>query len=198
MNSLSDIFTKYKHYFIMIVMLLITSYIVIPLSEWQAEQQQTLALVAKKSGKVNNLLENETQFTEQLTQLDSELAKMKSFVFINANEAQFKLKAQSSLERILTEADCNVERIGFKGNELISKQLSRWSIEIRFKGDAVCLTKTTRGLESMLPNIKIESFNINHRNLNQETKGTFTAVMNVSAWHFTAEQLQTKSSGVGQ
>ncbi len=183
MTNLTKSFAQYKHYLILIVALLLANYIVLPLSEWQTEQQQTLALITKKSDKVNQLLSSKADYADSLKKVDSDLEQMRKFVFAEADEAKFKLSAQSKIENILNTSDCTIQRIDFKGDSKVDNSLSRWRVELRFTGDAVCLTQTTRGLESLVPNISIADFNVNHRGLTEEVKGSFNAVMNVSLWH---------------
>lgn len=184
MKNLVVSFAQYKHYFILITTLLVANYVVLPMSVWQTEQQQTLALITKKSNKVSSLLASETEYAEQLTKVTNDVQHMRRFVFDDADEAKFKLTAQSKIEQILNEAECNIQRINFKGNTQVREKLIRWQVELRFKGDALCMTQTTRGLESLLPNISISDFNVNHRGLTDEVEGHFNAVMNVTLWHW--------------
>lgn len=184
MKSLVTSVAQYKHYFILIAALLAANYLVLPMSEWQTEQQQTLALITKKSDKVSNLLSSETEYVEQLTKVTNDLQQMRRYVFDDADEAKFKLTAQSKIEQILNEAECNIQRINFKSDTQVREKLIRWQVELRFKGDALCMTQTTRGLESLVPNISIADFNMNHRGLTDEVEGQLNAVMNVTLWHW--------------
>ncbi|WP_286265493.1 hypothetical protein [Thalassotalea atypica] len=183
MSKLTQELTQYKHYLILLCALIVANYIVVPLSDWQTEQQQTYTLLDKKSDKISSLLNNQQEFGNQLALVNEEVKQIASFNYTQQDEAKFKLTAQSNIEKILSESGCSVDRIGFKGNTIVDERLSKWRIELRFKGDAVCLTKTTRAIETAKPLFNIEDFNFNHRNFDIDAKGSFNAVMNINAWH---------------
>lgn len=183
MNKLLGTFKQYQHYLVLMSALVLANYVVVPLSEWQLEQQQTHALVAKQSNKIEHLIANKTSYAEQLNSINQQLDKITAFVFTDADEAKFKLSAQSNIEKILNTAECSIERIDFKGDTLVLPTLSRWRVELRFTGDAMCLTQTTRGLETMTPSAFVEDYNFNHRGFTGEAKGTFNAIINVNLWH---------------
>lgn len=189
MKNLVNSFAQYRHYLLIIVALVVANYIILPLSELQEEQQQKLALLSKQSNKVSNLLANEADYDNLLEQADNNLQQMRGFVFIQPDESSFKLIAQAQLEKVLNNAECDIQRINFKGDTKVSDELSRWRVELRFKGDATCLTQTTRGLEVSMPSINIADFNVNHRGLDEKVAGEFNAVMNVTLWHLIKEEV---------
>jgi hypothetical protein len=188
MNNIMNSFTQYRHYFFIILALMVANYAILPLSELQEEQQQTLSLLSKQSNKVRNLLANEADYDNLLEQVDNNLQQMRSFIFIQPDVSAFKLIAQAQLERVLNNAECDIQRIDFKGDTKVSDKLSRWRVELRFKGDATCLTQTTRGLEASIPSIHIADFNVNHRGLDKKVAGEFNAVINVTLWHLIEEE----------
>lgn len=183
MNNWQVTLNQYKHYFLILAALLLANYALVPLSELQTEQQQTLALLAKKQQKLNGLIVNEQQFEHRAAMVNQAYEELLPYMFSEKTEAQFKLKAQSKIEDVLNKADCKVERIGFKGSTQVSENISRWLLELRFKGDSVCMVKTSRGLETMIPNVRVESFNFNHRALKKEGEGNLNAQLSINVWH---------------
>lgn len=177
---------KYKHYLILLMALLIANYVILPLNDWQITQQQTLELLEKKQNKTQMLLQNSESFNLQTIELNKQLAVANQVLFNSKDEATFRQVAQSKIESILTEAECKIERIGFKGSTALNHNIEKWNLEIKYKGDAVCLLKTTRAIESMQPHVRIVDYNINHRGLTKEAAGDFNAKIEVSVWYMEA------------
>lgn len=183
MKSILESLAQYRHYLILLVALLLANHVIMPLSEWQEEQQQTLSLMTKRSDKANSLLASEGDFNLRQKELNDQLAEMKKFVFEEPDESKFKLSAQASIESILNGAACDIKRIDFKGRNNISDDLVSWRVELRFEGDILCLTKATREIESNLPSMSISDFNVNHRGLTSDVSGQFNSVVNLTLWH---------------
>ena len=183
MKNLASEFVRYKHYLLLIVALVIANYVVLPLSEWQQEQQRSYALLEKRSVKTENLIRNKQSFNIESEKLSNDVANISKFIYTDKDEAKFKLNAQSKLEKILNDADCQIDRIGFKGSTVVDEKLSNWRVEVRYTGDAVCLTKTFRLIESANPIFNIVTYNANHREFKAEANGNFVVVLNLNAWH---------------
>jgi hypothetical protein len=174
---------KYKHYLFVLIALLVTNYLLVPLDEWQAEQKLHLQLVAKQHNKTQLLLNNEEQLSKKLIDSQRSLSKVDQVVFVNSNEDKFKLMVQSSIEKILADGQCKVERFGFKGVTEISAKLKRWLIDVRFKGDIVCMATVTRGVESLPSAVNIVSYNFSHRRLTEEVTGDLSASIQLNVWY---------------
>jgi len=174
---------KYKHYLILLMALLMANYVIVPLDNWQNKQQETLGLLSNKYNKTQALLNNNDLFNQKLEEIDKQLALSDQMLFNSKDEATFKQIAQSKIESVLTKAECKIERIGFKGNAFLQENIERWSLEIRYRGDATCLLKTTRGLESMEPYVRIDDYNVSHSGVDIKGIGEFNASLNVSVWY---------------
>lgn len=174
---------KYKHYLILLSALLLANYIIVPLSGWQTTQQETLVLLENKYNKTQMLLDSGESFDLKSASLDKKLGLIGQVLFKSKDEATFKQIAQSTIENLLTKAECKIERIGFKGSTVLNNNIEKWSLEIRYKGDAICLLKTTRAIESMQPYVRIESYNAVHNGLKKDAAGNFNASLNVSVWY---------------
>ncbi|MEW6983271.1 hypothetical protein AAD001_11535 [Colwelliaceae bacterium 6471] len=175
--------TRYRHYLIVLAALVIANYVIVPLSEWQDEQKQLLSLIAKKHDKVSELINNEAVLSNKANIAKNNMEKMLAYIFTDEDEAKFKLTAQSAVESILTKAGCTIERIGFKGSTEVAPNVERWSLELRYKGDEICVLDTSRGLESTQPVIRVDEYNINHRGLKKEAMGSFNITSEVSVWY---------------
>lgn len=182
---------KYKHYLLLLLALLLANYLLVPLTELQSEQQQTLSLLQKKQQKTNALLNGGGSTSQERAQLATYLKNSHHYLFVQDSEASFKLAAQSQVEALLISSGCDISRIGFKGNQQILPKVQKWTIEIRYKGDAECLVKTTRALETAEPYINIEEYSYGSRGFDKTAQAEFNASLNVSVWHKASVSNQT-------
>lgn len=174
---------KYKHYLLLLLALLLANYVLMPLTELQVEQQNTINLLQIKQAKTNALIEHGDGFSQVNKQLTAYLKNSHDYLFTQKSEADFKLTAQTQIEQLLQTSGCDISRIGFKGNQQILPKVQKWHMEVRYKGDADCLVKTTRALETTTPYINIEEYNYSARGFDKTAKAKFNAKLNVSVWY---------------
>lgn len=174
---------KYKHYLLVLLALLVASYLLEPLTELQSEQQQTLNLLQKKQDKTKALITNGDAFVKKNKELALYLANSHDYLFTQKSEAEFKLVAQTQIEQLLQTSGCAIARIGFKGKQQILPKVQKWHMEIRYTGDANCLIKTTRSLETAKPYINIEEYNYRADAFDKRAQAEFTAILKVSVWY---------------
>lgn len=174
---------KYKHYLLLLLALLLANYVLVPLTELQVEQQNALNLLQKKQAKTNTLIESGDDFSQVNEQLTAYLKNSHDYLFTQKSEADFKLTAQTQIEQLLQTAGCDISRIGFKGNQQILQKVQKWHMEIRYKGDADCLVKTTRALETTKPYINIEEYSYSARAFDKAAQAKFNATLKVSVWY---------------
>jgi len=174
---------KYKHYLLLLLALLLANYLLVPLATLQSEQQETLTLLQKKQNKTNALLNERNISTKEREQLATYLKNSHNYLFTQKSEDEFKRVAQTQIEKLLKASGCDVSRIGFKGNQQIFPKVQKWYMEIRYKGDANCLVKTTRTLETIKPYINIEEYSYSTRGFDKTAKATFNALLKVSVWY---------------
>lgn len=178
----ADLF-RYRHYLLMLLALLLANYLLVPLTEFQQEQQQSLSLLKKKQVKTDSLFGKDIEFTLLNKQLDDFLKNAHKYIYSQQSEADFKLIAQTQIENHLKEAGCNISRIGFKGSQQITPNVDKWYMDIRYGGDVSCLIGLTRGLETSKPYINIEEYSYSVRDFDKRAKGDFNAKMSVSVWY---------------
>lgn len=174
---------KYKHYLFLLSALLVANYLLVPLTEWQLEQQEGLRLLQKKQLKTNALVSSSDSFTQENERLTKYLDSSLHYLFTQRSEAEFKLAAQTKIEQLLQNSDCNISRIGFKGSQQVLPNVEKWHLEVRYKGDALCLLRTTRALETEKPYINIEEYTYNARSFDKSVQADFNATLKVSVWH---------------
>lgn len=174
---------KYKHYLLLLLALLLANYLLMPLAELQSEQQQTLKSLQIKQTKTNALIENSNGSFEKNEALAVYLKNSNDYLFTQKSEADFKLTAQTKIEQLLQGADCDIARIGFKGKQQILPKVQKWHMEIRYDGDASCLVKTTRALETAKPYINIEEYSYRVDAFDKTAQAEFTAILKVSVWY---------------
>ena len=174
---------KYQHYLLFLAALLLANSVLLPLTEWQTQQQQNLYLLQKKQSKTERLVTHVDEFESINKQLELYLSKSDSYLFTQKSVAEFKLTAQAQVEKMLQTSDCLIERIGFKGNQQLLPNVEKWFIEIRYKGDVTCLLKATRAFETTTPYMNIEHYSYNARAFDKNASGEFNAVLGVSVWY---------------
>jgi len=174
---------KYRHYLLIIGALVIANYLIVPLSDWQVELKQNLALLEKQEGKVSNLIHNQAKLETQLNESNEIIKQLNAALFLMPSEGEFKLSVQAIIEKAMIDAGCTIERIGFKGSNEVTANVVRWTMEIRYQGDIGCMTKATRALESFSPLIDIVSYNMNHRGLTEDLTGDLSGRMNIGIWN---------------
>jgi hypothetical protein len=185
---------KYKHYILLLLALLLANYILVPLTDLQSEQQATLKLLQKKQHKTNALLNGNGISPKEYEQLTAYLKNSHNYLFLQKSEAEFKQVAQTQVEELLKSSGCNVSRIGFKGNQQLLPTVQKWHMEIRYKGDADCLVKTTRALETAKPYINIEDYSYSAKDFDKTAKSEFNASLNVSVWYKIKAKKNTSSA----
>lgn len=174
---------KYKHYLLILGALVLANYILIPLSEWQEELKQNLVLLKKQDSKVNDLINEKGDLQKALDVSNIAIKEFNGALFNFPSEGEFKIAAQAKIEKALASTKCSIERIGFKGSNEVTKNIKRWTIDIRYKGDLGCMTKATRVLEELTPYVDIVSYSMNHSGLTDELKGNLTGRMEVGVWY---------------
>ncbi len=174
---------KYKHYLLLLLALLLANYFLVPLAELQVEQQNTLNSLQKKQAETNALIESGDDFSQVNEQLTAYLKNSYDYLFTQKSEADFKLTAQTQIEQILQSAGCDISQIGFKGNQQILPKIQKWHMEVRYMGDANCLVKTTRALETTKPYINIEEYGYSTRGFDKTAQAKFNATLKVSVWY---------------
>jgi hypothetical protein len=174
---------KYQHALLVISALLVITHLLIPLSEWQTEQQQRQLLLAKKQQKTKQLLANAEQLQQYTEVATQQIQQLMPWLYADKTAAAFKLNAQKKIEQAMLKAGCTIERIGFTGNQVIHQGLTRWLLEVRYKGEPLCLVNTTRAIESMQPLVNINYYNATHRRLTSAASGQVNAKIELSLWH---------------
>ena len=186
---------KYKHHLLLLLALLLANYLLMPLAELQTEQQQTLKLLQKKQNKTNALIGNSDGAFIKNEELTLYLKNSHDYLFTQANEADFKLSAQTQIEQLLQTSGCDIARIGFKGKQQILPKVQKWHMEIRYDGDASCLVKTTRALETAKPYINIEEYSYRVDGFDKKAQAEFKAILKVSVWYKANENTSKKVEG---
>ena len=174
---------KYKNHLLLMLALFLANFILMPLTELQSEQQLSLHLLQNKQKKTKALFNSNEGLSAKSVILATNLSKAEKYLFLQENEANFKLTVQSHIETLLTAAGCNVSRLGFKGNQPISRNVQKWIMEIRFKGDVECVLKTTRALEIAKPYINIEKYSYSSRGFDKEVNTDLNAILTIGVWH---------------
>lgn len=151
-------FLKYKHYIVILVALTLVNFVLEPLWVNVTELQQKVYLDEVKVNKINGLMAVKSDIEKQAGLFSIRTLQLQPYLFPASTEAEFKLSAQGKVETILADAQCNVERIGWKARSNIEQSVVRWTLEARYRGNPNCALMASRGFESTQPLIRIESY----------------------------------------
>lgn len=170
---------KYKHYLILLTALLFSSYLVVPLWELQQELRSEIKMLKKQLLKIDKLIGNETIFDERGVKAKQKQAKSEVYIFQQPNEAKLKLDVQLKLEHLFTDANCEMGRVSWKNASVVDQTLTRWTVEVRFKGNPSCIIKTTRSFATAKPLMRIQDFDYSARRINGEVRNKITATLKI-------------------
>lgn len=148
---------KYKHYIVILLALAVTNFILEPLWGNVTFLQNKVYLDEVKVNKINGLMAVKGDIEKQAGLLSIRSIQLQPYLFPASTEAEFKLAAQGKVETILADAQCSVERIGWKGRSS-EGEIIRWTLEARYRGNPKCALTVSRAFESTQPLIKIESY----------------------------------------
>lgn len=179
---MKDNVLKYQHYLIVLAALLVANYITSPLWEYQKEQRAEIQLLDKQVSKIERLINNQALFDKQFTNVKENETAIAHYIFQENDEAKFKLQVRLALEKILTTAKCDVDRITWKYSAPINSSLKKWSLEARFKGNPACMITTTRLLGSYEPLMRVDDFSYRTRKLNGQVSNKISARLMLNIW----------------
>lgn len=185
MTMKSDLL-KYKHYFIVIAALLFGLYVTDPLWVSYKELTQTKTLNAVRANKLTALLTQQTQLQQQLTQAQEAAKSITPYLFNQATESDFKLKAQQSIEHALKQAQCNLERVEWQGKVQLAPSLEQWLLSIRFNGQPLCLVKASKAIELLKPTVRFKEYAYNGRDFTGNPNENISADIDLIMWNNTA------------
>lgn len=173
---------KYKHYLLILGALLVTSFVFEPL--WQAvlDLQKQTQLKQARADKVSSLVSVEEQIEKQAGLMSIRTLKLQPYLFPASSEAEFKLLAQGKIESVLSDASCRPDRIGWLSRTKVDDSLIRWTLEARYRGNASCALKATRGFESMTPVVKIASYSYGGSEVSGKKNNSMVILVNLVMW----------------
>jgi len=174
---------KYKHYLIVTAALIFGLYITEPLMLAYDELKQTNTLNQKRETKLTALLSEQQVLAEQLALAEQNKTKLQALMFNKPSESDFKLTAQTLLESTLEPVNCSIERVAWRGETPINENISQWRLNVRFNGDALCVVKATKKLESLTPLIRFAEYNFTSREWNGSTTQSLTGDIDLIMWN---------------
>lgn len=173
---------KYKHYLLLILALLLTSFVLEPLWQHGLDTQSKVQLMNKKADKVAGLLSVKGQIDEQDKLMSSKRQNLQAYLFPASSESEFKLLAQGKVESILSDANCNIDSIGWKSRSKIEESLIRWTLEARYKGNAECALKAVRAFEHQKPVINIAEYSLAGSEVSGNKRNKMVIQLNLVMW----------------
>ncbi|MEQ3528576.1 MULTISPECIES: hypothetical protein [unclassified Pseudoalteromonas] len=179
---------KYRHYLLVLFGLLLYMYVIEPLWYSVKEDIQEQVLLAQRTQKINYLVNSQKEIESNLSALLTSSAQIKDYVYPYSSESDFKLKAQSRVERLLTSLDCQVESVGWGGrDELIDKV--EWYLDVRFRGTPDCALRFTREFESQTPLGRIKSYSYAGREVSGKPNNRMVIMLKLVFWQNNRETL---------
>lgn len=174
---------KYKHYFIVLTALLLVLYVTEPLWISFKELQQTNNMNQKRVGKLAELLQQQQKLAEQLNIADKNTKLLVEYIFIKDSESNFKLEAQQLIEKTFSDLGCEIDRLGWQGKTLLSDEIMQWRLNVRFKGNSLCVLKVTKQLEGLTPLIRFIEYNYTGRSWEGKPDDVLTGDIDLIMWN---------------
>lgn len=174
---------KYKHYLVVVFALIFALYITEPMVLTYGELHQTNQLNKKRASKLNNLLDEQNKLLEKLDMANQEASTLQSYIFNKPTESEFKLTAQTLIGNTLETAGCSIERVTWRGETPISDSISQWRINIRFNGNALCTLKATKGIEQLIPLVRILEYNYTSRDWDGSFNHSLVGDIDLIMWN---------------
>lgn len=182
-----ELINKYKHYFLLIAALMLVKVVIEPMYQHIQTERQRLKLSEKRVSKIERLLKKQDHILLQQTQIDKNMFKLQPYLYKINDDASFKLTAQSTIEKTLREANCNIEQVGWDGMNEIIPSLKRWQLKIRFKGGPSCLISSSRLIESLQPLVRIKNFFYAGKAIEENPNAHATAQLELVMWQYITE-----------
>ena len=173
---------KYQHYLLLILALIITQFILEPLWQHGLDTQSKIQLMEKKADKIAGLLSVKEQIDEQDKLISSKLLQLQPYLFPASSESEFKLLAQGKVESVLSDANCNIDSIGWKSRSKVEQSLIRWTLEARYKGNAECALKAIRTFEHQKPVINISEYSLGGKEVSGSKRNNMVIQINLVMW----------------
>ncbi|XQF90936.1 hypothetical protein ACOBV8_06220 [Pseudoalteromonas espejiana] len=128
------------------------------------------------------MLSVKEQIDEQDKLISSKLLQLQPYLFPASSESEFKLLAQGKVESVLSDANCNIDSIGWKSRSKVEQSLIRWTLEARYKGNAECALKAIRTFEHQKPVINISEYSLGGREVSGSKRNNMVIQINLVMW----------------
>jgi len=188
-NQFKNLPLKYQHYLLVTLALLFTLYIVEPLWLYNQEQREQLKLKQQQFNKVESLLGNAEQFTQQLEQAEIQNNNAKKYLFSAANASELKIEVQLALKSNLKKAECEFKNLAWQDERPLDSNITQWQVELQFEGKPSCLLKFNRMIEESTPLYKVESYRYVERDWSGQPGEFVRTALSISLWQFKGEEL---------
>lgn len=162
--------------------LLLYLYVIDPLWEQVKNQQQQVTFIQKKADKVSRLLQGSNDIEQELKNLQENFTAITPYVFTQADSGQLKLAVQQHLELTLEQAGCTLKSLSWQGESPITSKLTKWQVELLYKGSPVCLLNVTKAVESETPLLVINDYQYRGRYIDGKPSKQINARLNLSLW----------------
>jgi len=179
---------KFKHHLLFLAALIIANYVVVPLWENQNKLKNKTFRIESRVNKVERLITQKELLEVQQGKIQLNLFKLLPLLYKQKNEAVFKLTAQTAIEASLKQANCEVEQIGWQGSTELSKDITRWQLDARFKGGPNCILTAARELESLKPIVRIENYFYGGRRIDSDPSSVVRAQLKLIMWQYLGEE----------
>lgn len=173
---------KYKHYLLLLLALLIVNFVLEPLWQNAVTLQQKVYMDSVKASKISSLMAIKEDVEKQDGMLSIRTLKLQPYLFPASTESEFKLVAQGKIENILADANCNVERIGWKSRSVIGESLIKWTLEARYRGNPECALGASRKIESLQPIVKIADYSYAGKKVSGEKNNSMVIMLSLVMW----------------
>ena len=159
-----------------LALLAVLNFIVVPILDWQNKLIFQISSQQKQVARIRKVLKADDGQSSNRQTLATELEKIEPLFFSYATDSAFKLERQQAFEQLLERHQLTLSTLGWQAmTELQSIALKRYQVKIKFSGQFVDAVAMFIELESGLPWLKIEDFNISSRGTQKEQLGSISS-----------------------
>jgi hypothetical protein len=145
-----------------VALLVIIKFIYLPISDWQSALYMEIQQQQKKLSQVGVVLSENDELLSQKVKLTQALTVAEQVFFPYQVEADFQLKQQIMLEKILEQHKLKLTRFGWENSRNLSAlSVTHYQLQVFLSGNTLNFIQLMAALELQSPYIEVGDFVLN-------------------------------------
>jgi len=172
-----------KHTLLLLTLsfLLLAKFIFLPVIDWQNTMISEIQLLEKKSLKVARVIAGQSSTSKTNLTLSKEVERGNKLFYSHQAPSKFKLTQQKMVESLLDKYQLKSQNIGWQTpSELISLQVIRYPLQLRFSGKTLDVIKFIAATETFERNMEVNNFNLSLKRQDDSSLGYFNGKLTLN------------------